>query len=140
MEFRLIRRGWPRRLVATATALLVLVGLWCVVVAGRPGNDPFAAKAADWFRDHHLESVANWVERQWYTHQQPSAGGVPQRAIELTDPPVPVASPPARDWSIPPPPIAPLASTPLPNEGVWNPIGPLVDGHPAMSEAQLRPD
>jgi hypothetical protein len=120
--------------------MLLLVGLWCVVVAGRPGNDPFVAKAADWFRDHHLESVANWVERQWYTHQQPAAGGLPLRGIELTAPPVPVAPPVPRGWSDPPSPVAPLASTPLANEGAWNPIGPLVDGHPAMSEAQLRPD
>lgn len=117
----------------------LLASVWCVVVAGRPGNDPFAAKAADWLRDHHLEAVANWVEHQWYVHEQPPTGGSPSRVI-------PAARPGSADASVPgvsstlPPAIAPLASPPLANEGVWSPIGPYVDGRPAMAEAQLRPD
>jgi len=119
---------------------LVLVGSWSAAVAARPGNDPFVAKAADWLRDHHLEAVANWVEHEWFTHEQPPTGGTPARRIEVAtsaravDPVSPMAG------SSLPAPITPLASPPLDNEGLWNPIGPVVNGRPAMAEAQLRPD
>lgn len=118
---------------------VALSSAWCVVVARRPGNDPFVAKAADWLRDNHLESVANWVEHQWYVRQQPPTGGAPTRAIPpaATGSAYPAAS---TDSSNLPPAITPLASPPLANEGVWSPIGPAVNGRPAMAEAQLRPD
>jgi hypothetical protein len=36
--------------------------------------------------------------------------------------------------------VAPLATPPVANEGVWYPIGPVVDGFPSVMAAQLRPD
>lgn len=36
--------------------------------------------------------------------------------------------------------IRPIASPPIPGEGVWHPYGRLVDGVPAVYEAFLRPD
>lgn len=120
--------------------MALLSGVWCAVVASRPGNESFAAKAADWMRDNHLSAVANWMEHSWYTRQQPPTGGTPSRRIAVSPVlPVPpmVASTPS---SSPPAPLAPLADPPLQNEGVWAPIGPVVDGHPTVLEAQLRPD
>jgi len=126
-------------LLAALAVVLLLASLWGVVVAARPGNDPFVAKAADWLRDHHLESVANWVEHEWYVRQQPPVGGTPSREID----PVPStgsANPPSEAFSALPSPVTPFASPPLANEGAWRPIGPTINGHSAMAEAQLRPD
>jgi hypothetical protein len=139
-----LNRRWFRRAVGLFVVLVLVAGLWCAMIASRPGNESFAAKAADWMRDNHLESVANWLERQWYTHQAPGAGGVPSREISVPAPTVTVPPPVQPVVTIPssvlPPAIVPLASPPLENEGLWTPIGPVVDGHPTMATAQLRPD
>ena len=119
---------------------MLLFGTWCAVVASRPGNEEFVAKAADWMRDNHLDGVANWVEHQWYSHQQPPTGGEPARPIAPIAPEAALAPPTDTAGSLLPPPVIPLASPPLANEGTWEPIGPVIKGHPSMAEAQLRPD
>jgi len=114
--------------------LLVSAGAWCIVVARRPGNESFAAKSADWFRDHHLAGVANWVETIYYTHEAPGVGGAPSRAI-----PTPVPPPSAAGVALPPDVVSPV-SPPLPNEGVWASQVTAPDGRVAIAVAQLRPD
>ena len=118
--------------------LVLLASAWCAVVAARPGNDPFVAKAADWLRDNHLEAIANWVEHEWYVRQQPPAGGTPSRALTPA-PPGPVPPSPGASSNLPAA-VASFATPPLANEGVWRPIGPLIHGRTAIAEAQLRPD
>jgi hypothetical protein len=134
------RRPWARRLLAGFAVVVMLTSVWCAAVAARPGNDPFVAKAADWLRDHHLEAVANLVEHEWYVRQQPPIGGAPSRAIEAVPSAGSVDPSTSGAFSALPSPVTPFASPPLANEGDWNPIGPTINGHPAMAEAQLRPD
>jgi hypothetical protein len=134
------RRRGAVRLLAAPAVLLILASFWCALVAARPGNDRFVAKAADWLRDHHLEAVANWVEHEWYVRQQPPIGGTPSRTIASVPPAGSVDPSAPGQGSILPAPVAPFASPPLANEGVWRPIGPTINGHSAMAEAQLRPD
>ena len=127
-------------MLTAITVMVLLASLWCAVVAARPGNDRFVAKAADWLRDHHLEAVANWAEHEWYVRQQPPIGGTPSRGIAPIPSTVPGAPSTATLFSTLPSPVTPFASPSLANEGVWDPIGPTSNGHPAMAEAQLRPD
>ena len=119
--------------------LAVLAGGWVYVVGARPGNENFVAKSADWFRDHHLNALANWVEREWYSHQAPATGGDPSRAINAMT----VATESVRGGSggpsLPPNVLSPASPT-LPSEGVWQTLVATSDGRPAIAEAQIRPD
>lgn len=125
--------------------MALMSGWWVDTVATRPGNESFVAKAADWFRDHKMQTVANWAERWYYTQKAPPAGGVPNRTIpNATQAAAPAtvekARPRSQAHSTLPAPIAPVAQPALPNEGVWQPLGPLVNGYPTMALAQVRPD
>lgn len=138
------RRGRRRTVLGVFAVLLLLSGLWVETVATRPGNERFVAKAADWFRDHQMQTLANWAERWYYTQKAPPVGGVPSRTIPATVPSPVTSSEPARAkaplHSTLPAPIEPVAHPTLANEGVWEPLGPLLHGSPTMALAQLRPD
>ena len=121
--------------------MMLLVSTWCAVVAARPGNESFPAKAADWARDNHLEWFVNWAEQQWYSRKAPPEGGVPSQAIVAPATTIAVTpTVPVIPFSEFPLPVAPLVAEPIENEGVWIPMGPVVAGHPTMAAAQLRPD
>jgi len=126
---------------------MVLFSSWCLVIASRPGNESFMAKAADWARENHLEGIVNWAEERYYTWNAPPKGGHPDRVIALAATTTTTAVPasttttmPVRPHSPAPANVVPLAQPPVENEGVWSPIGPLVDGFPTVLAAQLRPD
>jgi hypothetical protein len=123
--------------------LALVGGGWAHVVGSRPGNESFIAKSADWFRDHHLNGVANWVERQWYSHHAPPVGGDPSRSITAATIAREQAKSPGKarraDPTLPPT-VASPASPALPDEGVWQTLVAASDGHPAIAEAQIRPD
>jgi hypothetical protein len=117
-----------------------------------PGNDALSIRTTEWLKDHYLAWAVNDVERWWYTHHQPKAGGTPTGALGrtiqpgvMTRPPPSMATPPGAMSPAPahlpaPPPIAPIAADPLPGEGQWKPLGQPVDGVLAMYAAFLRPD
>jgi hypothetical protein len=139
-------RRWFQRLVGVLAVWMVLTSTWCSIVASRPGNESFTAKAADWARENHLGGFVNWAEERYYTWTAPPKGGHPDRAITIA-PSTTVTTVAAttttlavRPHSEAPANIVPFASPPLDNEGVWTPIGPLVDGFPTVLAAQLRPD
>src|SRR5262249_22516486 len=123
-----------RILLGLLVTIALLTATWTVSVARRPGNENFTAKSADWLRDHHLSTLADWMEREWYTHNAPPIGGVPSAPIAATP------TPPGSSASRFPPTVPSPASPALPNEGVWQTIVTAGDGHPAIAEAQLRPD
>ncbi|MEY2460479.1 MAG: hypothetical protein QOG30_2309 [Acidimicrobiaceae bacterium] len=114
-------------------------GGWAYVVGSRPGNENFVAKSADWFRDHHLNGVANWVERQWYSHHAPPVGGDPSRSITAGTIATEQGGSSGGGVTLPPTVQSP-ASPALPNEGVWQALVSTSDGHTAVAEAQIRPD
>jgi len=125
--------------------VLALVGLFAAVsvvaAATTLGNANFTAKWADWLRAHHAGIVVNPLERWYYSSQAPPPGSKPQalNAIPGTSG-VHVA---ARHLPthLPPPAAVPLVVSPsLPDEGQWQPTGPLIAGHPAMYIAQYRAD
>ena len=150
------RRRRPRRnrsllhsVLALVAALVLVVGAlgtWSVVGAySSPGNSSFQAKWADWMRAHGMGSLVSSFESYYYKAQQPAKGGRPKglnpivkaRPIGTTDPHAAPVPPPG----LPAPSPVPLVVAPaLPGEGQWQPIGPLIDGQPAMYEAQFRAD
>ncbi len=127
--------------------LVGMVLLGCVLgasVAGvlrAPGTDSVAARLAEWGRDHGMDGLINWLEKQQYEHHQPPTGGVPVGGIPLSgaisaDPYAQAGSP-----HLPAPPVLPPPSgiDPLPGEGQWETVV-TVHGQPAVRVAHLRPD
>jgi hypothetical protein len=102
-------------------------------------------------KDHGGRGLVLWGERWWYTHHQPPVGGKPNTSLlgapnTSASPPTAIYSPPpSKNQYVPPhldPPkdIRPIASNPLPREGVWKQVGPTVDNVPTEYVAYLRPD
>ncbi len=135
------RRRWRLLLVVPALAFLVFV--WSIFGAlGAPGNQSFSAKWADWFRSHHMAYVINHLEAAYYSHTAPAKGGRP-KSLNAVPKTVPVTTKAAGSTTValPQPANVPLVVQPaLPGEGQWQPVGPTVDGHPAMYESQFRAD
>ncbi|MGI8664184.1 MAG: phosphodiester glycosidase family protein [Acidimicrobiales bacterium] len=148
-KLSLFERRWVQRSLGVLIVWTTLLGCWSLVVSSRPGNESFTAKAADWARENHFGGIVNWAEERYYTWKAPPKGGVPARLITIatsttTTTTLPQATTtttlPVRPHSPPPVDVTPLASPPVDNEGVWTPIGPLIDGFPSILAAQLRPD
>lgn len=145
------RRGPRRRsqlkvVLAALGALVLLIGvltLWSVVGAYTTrGNESFSAKWADWLRAHGAGAIVSQFESYYYNSHQPAKGGAPkalnpEAKAQIAHPQqtVPVAA------VLPTPAPVPLVVSPaLPDEGQWLPIGPIVNGHASMYEAQFRAD
>ena len=81
------------------------------------------------------------MEKWYYSSHAPPKGGRP-KTLNL----IPGTHPAAADQMpavrhLPPPTPVPLVVSPaLPNEGHWQPTGPIVAGHPGMYVAQYRAD
>lgn len=122
-------------------ALLVWLGFSVVSAATNPSlGTTVSSRLAEWARGHGGASAVNWIENEWYSHHPPKIGGKPPAGAirrPRAGPPV-ITSGPAHLPS--PAPITPLASPPIPGEGVWSPAGRLVDGMPALYVTTLRPD
>jgi hypothetical protein len=102
------------------------------------------ARFAEWAREHGGGSVIIWAENLWYSHHQPPIGGKPLKGA-IPPPPGSASSKSTSSAHLvahlpTPAPITPLASPPIPGEGVWHPAGRKVDGLFAVYEAYLRPD
>ncbi len=121
--------------------VLVVVGTSFVTsVYGQPGS--LGARAAEWVRDHGGSQLVAAAENLWYSHHQPPVGGTPKAGL-IPNPSSAAASSSTRTGPahLPEPaPIVPIASPPLPGEGLWHPAGRTVGGIPTMYEAFLRPD
>jgi len=130
--------------VAFVAAVCLLLVVSLAGALATPGNQSFQAKWADWLRGHDAAFLANSLETYYYTHNAPAKGGVPRGLNSLPspsgrDPIAPKTT--AGRHHLPPPSQVPLVVSPaLPGEGVWTPVGPTVDGAPAMYEAQFRAD
>jgi len=129
--------------MAVPLAAAVVVA-WSLTTALVRGSDPGSVKFVEWLRGHGGSEIVNAIERTWYQHHQPAKGGSPKGGIPRVAKPIglpPTAKPHTTTTvSYTPPPIAPIASPALPGEGVWQPTGRLVRGHPAVYETFLRPD
>ncbi len=129
-------------LVIAAILLVPVVSFTRAVVT--PNNLSLSERAAEWMRDNNLGFVLNRVEAWWLSRNQPKEGGEPRRAIEAAN--VEEAGPTttvkvvAPHLPKPPNVQVPEGVTPVPNEGVWLPVGPMVGGAQAMYTTQVRPD
>ena len=120
---------------------------WSLGTALVRGSDPVSVKFVEWVRGHGGGGIVNVIERTWYEHHQPSKGGTPKGGIPKVAAPIGLATTPATAV-VPtattalysPPPIKAIASPALVGEGVWQPTGRLVRGHPAVYETFMRPD
>ena len=134
-------RRWRYLIVIPLLAFFLFV--WSFLGAlSAPGNQSLTAKWADWFRAHHMAFVINPLEAAYYSHTAPAKGGAP-KALNAIPKTVPVTASNAapKIVALPKPTNVPLVVSPaLPGEGQWQPVGPSVDGQPAMYEAQFRAD
>jgi hypothetical protein len=139
-----------RHPIRAAVVILLVVGLTIVGWSyGRAltvsSSDSLSTRSVEWVRDHGGSPLVNWIEREWYNHHQPPKGGVPKAGLI---PSVAPTTPPAlahRPAHVPPhlpipEPVVPLATPPLPGEGIWHPVGSLVGGLPAVYATAVRPD
>jgi hypothetical protein len=143
------RRGRSPFRVALAAAasfviLVVALTLYSMVAAAmKPGNESFSAKWADWLRANGAAGIVNQAEAFYYSSHQPAKGGRPKELNAVAKAqPTRIASPAVTvPPGLPAPTPVPLVVQPaLPGEGVWQPVGPVVDGRPGMYEAQFRAD
>jgi len=129
-------------LVVVLVGLVVVVG-WSLGSALVRGSDPVGVKFVEWVRGHGGGGIVSVIERVWYEHHQPAKGGTPKGGIPKVAAPI---GPPTTATAVPttvaytPPPITPIASPALAGEGIWQPTGRLVHGHPAVYETFMRPD
>jgi hypothetical protein len=111
-----------------------------------PGNLSASEKGVEWMRDHGLGGIVNVIEHWWFTNHQPPTGGTPDRGISIDTLPgqggtSTGAKLDGRDHTDKPADVSvPDGVTPLPNEGVWQPVGPRFGGLSAMYATQVRPD
>ncbi len=101
----------------------------------RPGNMTATERLIEWLRSHNGGAVVNQIERWYYSHRQPKVGGaltaLPGRLLP---------SPTSFTVIGGPSPVVPPVADPLPGEGTWQPVGPLIRGFPSVEVTYLRPD
>ena len=127
---------------------MILVALLSIPVLsfGRavltPNSLSMTERAAEWMRDNNLGFVLNRVESWWFSKNGPKAGGEPDRAIEIDTTTETIASGAKVAPHLPKPANVevPAGVTPVANEGVWQPVGPLVGNAQSMYTTQVRPD
>lgn len=142
-------------LVACTLGLLITVAGWSYVESvTAPGKtDTIGIRSVEWLRDIHMGWFVNSVERWWYTSfGKPDEGGTPDRDIEIAgahadrpdtrsdDTTVDTDATAAPDHLAPPETMSTPAPEPMPGEGEWLPIGPMIGGIPGIYATQTRPD
>lgn len=142
-----IRKPKPRWLkiaVIVIVALLILPTISFTNAMITTENLSFTERAAEWMRDNHLGGVLNQIESWWLSKNGPKEGGEPDRAIErlaVSDVgPTTTVKVIAPHLPTPPNVVVPEGVTPVANEGVWQPVGPVVGGAQSMYTTQVRPD
>ncbi|HET9077235.1 MAG TPA: phosphodiester glycosidase family protein [Acidimicrobiales bacterium] len=135
-----------RALLPIPAALSVLIVLFLAVsvvgAATTPGNQGFKAKWADWLRAHHAAFVVNPMEKWYYSSHAPAKGGRPKALnhVPTAGSRSLTATQPVSTHLAPPTPVPLVVQPALPGEGMWQPTGPLIDGHYGMYVAQFRAD
>jgi Phosphodiester glycosidase len=112
-----------------------------------PGSAPLSARTVEWIASHGGRGIVTWAETWWLNHHKPPVGGTPSGGIPIVAGPRPSPSPtPARppklvlDHLAKPADVVPIVPHPLPNEGVWQPLGQKLRGLPTMYISYFRPD
>jgi len=122
------------RIALGITVLLIPVLYSYTTALTGPGSDSLQARTVEWARDHHLGPVVDRLENWYYTKHQAKVGGAPSVSILPTVAPARVGTRPG------PKPLQTPAAVPIPGEGIWNPLGPLVNGKAGAFVTSIRPD
>ena len=136
---------WFRRaVVLLALATIVVVGYLGITLGFALGNPSYgvsyAARAAEWGRQHGFGAVVTWAEDEYYSHHPPTVGGQPS-ASAFGSGPTSAVYPPGATYLPAPTRITSPAKDELAGEGVWHVFGRrTANGVPAMYEAFVRPD
>jgi hypothetical protein len=136
-------RRWPRVVLAVVVLVLLVPTISLTRAVTASNSLTVGERAAEWMRDNHLGPVLNKVENWWYSGHPPKTGGEPDRAIgddPAADEPTSSTVPPVDHLAAPPPVPVPDGVTPVPGEGLWHGVGPVLDGAPALYTTQVRPD
>lgn len=137
-----------RRIMVGVGALFALGAIWfgvTFVPYVRDSNgEPVSVLLAEWGRDNHLGPVVAKAEDFYYAHfATVPVGGQPTENA-LINPPSASASttPPLTTHAHlnPPSTLVSPASSAVPGEGVWQPVGSPVHGLSAIYVARVRPD
>jgi hypothetical protein len=140
------RRHRLRRVLAGVAGVFLVLAAWFAwsfsgYVRDSQG-EPTSVLLAEWGRDHHLGGFVAWAENFYYDHISTTpVGGHPDISAHVAGPPAPAPS--ARNLPphlTPPPNLTSPAANPVPDEGVWQPVGTPVDGVPAIYVTRVRPD
>ena len=120
-------------------AVLVVGFSWGRAVT-KAGQESFAARNAEWMRDHHLGFIVDRVEQYQISHDQLKDGGKPPTKLTTDD--TPSTSPPAAAVPVQlPTPIPSPAAEPFAGEGIWTAVGPVrSDGRAGVYITKLRPN
>ncbi len=132
-----------RAVLILFVALLIPLGWSYYHAITSPGSSPLSAKTVEWVKGlPGGRATVLWVERVWYSWHKPPVGGEPSGGIPNESPQPSTSGHPK--WQPPhlpaPQDITPIVSNPLPNEGVWHPIGRPIYGVPTMYAAFMRAD
>lgn len=135
---------WLRIVAPVVIVILLLPVLSLGRAMATSNNLSVIERGAEWMRDNDLGFVLNRLEGWWLSLNEPKEGGEPDRAIEapqLTDV-GPTTTVKTVAPHLPKPANVPVPEgvIPVPNEGVWQPVGPTVGGAQAMYTTQVRPD
>ena len=142
---RRIRRRTFRAVLAGLAVTTVWFGLTFYGYVRDSQGEPTSVLLAEWGRDHHLGGVIATAENFYYSHiATVPVGGSPSLS-PVIDPTLPGAGAggPLKATRLhlqPPPTVISPAASPLPLEGVWQPVGSTVGGLPAIYATRVRPD
>ena len=135
---------WVKITAAIVVVILLIPTASFVKAVATPNNLSFTERGAEWMRDNGLGGVLNTIESWWLSNHQPKEGGDPDRAIGTYESgnagPTTTVKVIAPHLPKPANVQVPEGVTPVANEGVWQPVGPLIGGAQSMYTTQVRPD
>jgi len=119
---------------------IVAAGCSYVRALDAPGNLSVSERSVEWLRDHNFGDTVSWAEHAYYKQNQPQTGGTLAAGIPHAVVSAPAAASTTTATTVVNDSIVPIASPSLPREGVWQPLGEVIQGSTAMQAAFLRPD
>jgi hypothetical protein len=106
-------------------------------MARLPSSLPLGVRSVEWLRQHHFNWLVDDTEHYYYSwFNQPQKGGPGLTTLPSVGITTPRHHKPKKSYA--PPNIKPVFATPLPNEGMWRPSGPPVQGRPPVLVTAYR--
>jgi len=135
------KRRRRRLLLLIGTPLLGLLA-WAITSYAiwmlKPTSMSFSARSVEWVRAEvpFGNTIVDDIEHIYYTANAPKKGGPAPKRL----PAVGLSQPRSKRTAAWPPPIKPVFAHPLPEEGIWKPAVPPVDGGPPVLVTTFRPE